>query len=569
MALLSLVSIFLLNALVGATQVMHRPDDYRHSSYGYSAGMNSANKQGPYKAQDDSTGYVSSAYFANWDIYGADFIPTDINVTILSHIYYAFANVDADTGEISLTDLYADTEIHFDGDSWDEPGNNLYGCLKQMYLFKLANHNLKVLLSIGGYTYSQEGNFDFVTNSTSRTTFVQNAVQFVENYGLDGVDIDYEYPASTDQGQGFADLLTELRTAFDELATNKSDTVPYQITVAVSAGSANYEYLVVPQMDEAVTYWNLMAYDYAGSWLTWTDNQANLYGGARTGVSTDKAIKWYVSEGATISKINMGIPLYGRVFEDTDGLGDSYDGVRAFYLVFLIPSSPYAGATIYENFTDVTSYSYDPTTLELVSYDVPDIVAVKAQYMITNGMAGSMFWELSTDKTGNDSLVGVVAGVLGTLDQTQNHIDYPDSEWDNIANNMGESTSTTTSASSTSTSVTSTATSTTTSGSDPCSGVSTWSSTATYVGGDTAVYDNYLWTAKWWTYGDVPGGAGQFCLLLLKTANILTGFSWSVGADSRMWFVCSPLSSDGDRPAASRNETPPGHTLNFKLNIYF
>jgi chitinase len=70
----------------------------------------------------------------------------------------------------------------------------------------------------------------------------------------------------------------------------------------------------------------------------------------------------------------------------------------------------------------VSSYSYDSSSKELVSYDTPNIVKLKAQYTNANGLAGSMFWELSTDKVGADSLVGVSAGVLGSLDQTQNHI---------------------------------------------------------------------------------------------------------------------------------------------------
>jgi len=48
-------------------------------------------------------------------------------------------------------------------------------------------------------------------------------------------DIDFEYPSNTAQGQGFAALLTSLRTAFDQLATKKGDTVPYQITVNICA----------------------------------------------------------------------------------------------------------------------------------------------------------------------------------------------------------------------------------------------------------------------------------------------------------------------------------------------
>jgi chitinase len=57
------------------------------------------------------------------------------------------------------------------------------------------------------------------------------------------------------------------------------------------------------------------------------DHQANLYGGARTGVSTDAAVKWYTGKGATASKIVMGMPLYGRAFENTAGIGQPYSGV--------------------------------------------------------------------------------------------------------------------------------------------------------------------------------------------------------------------------------------------------
>jgi hypothetical protein len=72
-------------------------------------------------------------------------------------------------------------------------------------------------------------------------------------------DIDFEYPSAPAQGQAFASLFTELRTAFDKLASQKGDSEPYQLTAAVSAGAANYASLVVPQMDQALSYWNLMA----------------------------------------------------------------------------------------------------------------------------------------------------------------------------------------------------------------------------------------------------------------------------------------------------------------------
>lgn len=70
-------------------------------------------------------------------------------------------------------------------------------------------------------------------------------------------DVDFEYPNAI-QGQGFADLFTALRSAFDQLAAKKGDSTPYQISVAVSAGAANYANLVIPQMNSALTFWSLM-----------------------------------------------------------------------------------------------------------------------------------------------------------------------------------------------------------------------------------------------------------------------------------------------------------------------
>ena len=158
--------------------------------------------------------------------------------------------MSADTGLISLTDTYADEQKHFPGDSWDATGNNLYGCLKQvsfnrlhplrdyahtlsqMYLLKLANRNLKVLLSVGGYTYSQEGHFNFVTDSSLRAAFVNSSTSYIENFGLDGIDIDFEYANTPELAAGFASLLTEMRSAFDALAQKKGDSTTYQLTVS-------------------------------------------------------------------------------------------------------------------------------------------------------------------------------------------------------------------------------------------------------------------------------------------------------------------------------------------------
>lgn len=71
-------------------------------------------------------------------------------------------------------------------------------------------------------------------------------------------DLDFEYPSTTALGQGFADLISALRTAFNSLASRKGDSTPYLVTAAVPAGAANYAFLNVAQMNAGLSYWNLM-----------------------------------------------------------------------------------------------------------------------------------------------------------------------------------------------------------------------------------------------------------------------------------------------------------------------
>lgn len=143
-------------------------------------------------------------------------------------------------------------QIHYGNDSWDEPGGpHLYGNLKALYRLKQAHRHLKVLLSIGGWTHSENGRFARpISTPEGRARFVETAVRLVEDDGLDGLDIDFEYSQNDKESRDYVELLRLLRQGLDGLQQKLGVHGPhgFELTVAaVSAGPRRHRHLSTPR----------------------------------------------------------------------------------------------------------------------------------------------------------------------------------------------------------------------------------------------------------------------------------------------------------------------------------
>ena len=202
-------------------------------------------------------------------------------------------------------------------------------------------------------------------------------------------------------------------------------------------------------MDQYLDFWNLMAYDFSGSWDSIAGHQANIYRShnnpASTPFNANDAISAYISGGVQPGKIILGMPLYGRSFQATQGPGTAFTGTGGGSWengVWDYKALPKPGASEQADDSIVASWSYDPGAREMITYDTPPISKHKASYINSKGLGGGMWWELSGDQNINSprSLIKTTVdafGGPGSLDGTNNILTYSGSKYDNMRAGMG------------------------------------------------------------------------------------------------------------------------------------
>jgi len=278
-------------------------------------------------------GFKSVGYMPSWS--GS---ATAIPYGKLTHINYAFVLPNANG---SLTPV-------------ENPGK-----LQQIVQLGHAN-NVKVQIAIGGWNDGNDSGFEqMAANAGARSAFVTNVVNLVNQYNLDGVDIDWEYPDPGASATNFTALMSQLSSAMHSRGKI--------LTAAVVSGGTTAQG-VQPAVFGYVDFLNIMTYDGGSPHANydWTVSSVNAW----------------KARGLPASKAVVGVPFYSR---------------PGYYTYAQIVGMNAANANV------------DCVTIGGAQqcYNGLPTVRRKTQWAMANA-GGIMNWELSQDTTGATSLVNAI-----------------------------------------------------------------------------------------------------------------------------------------------------------------
>ncbi len=531
-----------------------------------------------------TSGGIKVAYFDQWSIYQNAFylknLDTEGMAGKLNYLIYDFENIDPTNltcfettkatdpdpaGENDPNagdgagDSFADyqksygSDISVDGTA-DAFGMPIVGNFHQLQELEKKYPNLKVELSLGGWTYSKYFS-DVAATAASRQKFVSSCIDmFIKGnipsqggYGgpgtaagiFSGFDIDWEYPANAGghlgnhqtaaDKQNYTLLLQEFRNELNTLSASTGK--QYTVSAALPAGQDKISDIETNNIGQYLTFGDAMTYDMHGGWEATgpTNHQAPIYDNPNDPMtpvapgtskySTDEGIKaWTVGDpqygipgGFPAGKLTVGVPFYYRgwtgvpagsnhgLFQSATGpatgaaLSGNVNGIRMYKELTGVVDNP--SDTFWDSAAQA-AYFYDGTNFW--SGEDAQSIQATADYLHCNGLGGAMMFSLYDLDPAATLFNDTITDVNGSASQCPA---------------APPSTSPSASPSSTgggspSASPSTSPSSSPTGGTGSCSAAA-WVSTTAYNGGAVVSYNGHTWTAKWWTQGDIPGNNSQ------------------------------------------------------------
>lgn len=353
------------------------------------------------------------AYYPFWVSYSQTKAMADLPLSRLDQLTYSFAVFDAQ-GQLQAGDAFADlNKPYTQADGTLLRGN--YALLKSL---KPHYPQLKTVLAVGGWNYSAHFS-SVLADPTLRRTAVQSTLQFLQQHGFDGIELDWRYPggsgregnsASPQDGENLLRFITELRAEQPKLI------------IGVSAGMQPAQLEQVPWQKLAVQsdYVMLLATDLVGGWSQKTSHKSPLYM-PKGQFSIDLAVNTLLGMGLPARQLAVMIPSQGISFNgvkaQNNGFGQPHGGVSmgSWDNAQTGPTGVFGqdeiaalkqGQGFVEYWDDVaqTNYFYSPTRQQFISIETPRALAAKLAYVNQRGLLGLGLWEMTSDASANSLL---------------------------------------------------------------------------------------------------------------------------------------------------------------------
>ncbi|OAB36098.1 glycoside hydrolase [Paenibacillus glacialis] len=372
--------------------------------------------------------YNIISYYTSWSVGNRNFKPTDIDVSQLTHINYAFSDLcwkGFGTGAAACqnADIPLQKDYVFDGEMIIGDPEADFDNFKSFETLKEQNPHLKVLVSVGGWTWSKNFSNMAATEETRRA-FANSVVDFLRAYGLDGIDIDWEYPVEGGEKdnsrspldkENFTLLVKTVREALD--AAGSVDGKYYLQTIASGQGdnfTINADFV---NSAKYLDFINIMTYDYSGKSDTLGHHNAPLYFDKNHPKSDTYAPRNNVRGGAVghlnggvpNHKLVLGVPFYGKGWMDCPANGEyqtcrggtefgTWEGALFDYTDIEKNYLNKNGYVRYWNEAAKVAYVYNPETKIFISYNDKESMMYSAAFLKSLDIAGVMSWDISGDR---------------------------------------------------------------------------------------------------------------------------------------------------------------------------
>ncbi|KAI0437933.1 family 18 glycosyl hydrolase [Xylaria telfairii] len=336
--------------------------------------------------------------------------PEDLNLNGFTHVNFAFAFFDPISFQIAPMD------------------GNSGSLLGRFTALKDKHNGLETWISVGGWSFTDPGPTrsafsDMTSSAGNRKRFIDGLISFMDHYGFDGVDLDWEYPQADDRGGLTADkanyvsLVKELRSAFGNR---------YGISMTLPTSYWYLQHFDLEAIQAHVDWFNFMTYDLHGVW----DAQSKALGphiAPHTNITEiDMGLDLLWRSGVPPGKVVLGFGWYGRSFtlsnpscNTPNGICEFSGGAKAG------PCSDASGILTLQEVKDIISAKkvtpvWDKTAAvkwitwdsnQWISYDDDDTFNQKRKFANSRCLGGTMVWAMDQIDQKSDNGLAPAPGV--------------------------------------------------------------------------------------------------------------------------------------------------------------